>query len=272
MKLIKDEYEGKKVWLQRQYLYRPGGWSVKIYSIELVEFHSSFPKKLEPEWPTISESEEDVAKILQEWGYVLTREGRSGFKNRNKLIVEKKNSKTIEIEAPLLISGTLSPEQKKQVGLKPILTTGEDYLVDTEKEYVGKIIAKEEIEEVEEAIDKAFKEARDRYEKKFIDAFLKASKDGISAIIRVGGYEELSYWRIPKRFVVLGQKIVSYTQDLRQERSHTYDIILLDKEKIDGKKYIEIEIPDEYKGIVIGKGGGNIKKIGRELNCFIKVK
>ena len=66
---------------------------------------------------------------------------------------------------------------------------------------------------------------------------------------------------------------VANTQDHRQNRTHTYKALIIDKSQVEGKKFLELEVPDSEKGLAIGRGGSNIKRVAEELGVkYIKVK
>lgn len=105
----------------------------------------------------------------------------------------------------------------------------------------------------------------------FLDQF-KKSGDGTIGIMRIGGNQK--HQNIPcsleNRLIELARKKVSNTRDHRQAIGHTYELVVLDSSLINGKN-LTIKVPEEYKGLVIGKGGENIKKISQKLGIFIKV-
>ena len=54
--------------------------------------------------------------------------------------------------------------------------------------------------------------------------------------------------------------------------SHTYEVVLINKRLFEGKSYVKIQVPDEYKGIVIGKWWSKIKELSEKMSCTISVK
>lgn len=124
-------------------------------------------------------------------------------------------------------------------------------------------------EKVKQAIELAEQEKERRYKKNYLKMIEEKSNDGgITAVITVGGDKSLYN---PSRFIILAEKRVACTQDYRRHRSHTYERVCIDTQKVQGKKFVTIRIPDCYKGAVIGKAGKNIKAIQKKLGCFIKI-
>lgn len=64
---------------------------------------------------------------------------------------------------------------------------------------------------------------------------------------------------------------IANTQDHRRNLSHTYRYALLNMAAIKNMKSITLKIPDNMKGLVIGKGGQNIKRISEQLGIQIKI-
>ncbi|MEI8092355.1 MAG: hypothetical protein WCG98_09645 [bacterium] len=52
---------------------------------------------------------------------------------------------------------------------------------------------------------------------------------------------------------MVNERRIANTQDHRRNMSHTYEVVLINKRLFEGKSYVKIQVPDEYKGIVIGK-------------------
>jgi hypothetical protein len=116
------------------------------------------------------------------------------------------------------------------------------------------------------------KTEKSNQEQKFLNYFISKSLDNwISSIMKVGWNEEFQY-PIPDRFVKLAEIKVWNTQDHRQNKTHTYEVILLDKESVKWKTSVDIKIPDNYKWLVIWKWWANIKEISQRLWIIVNVK
>ena len=131
----------------------------------------------------------------------------------------------------------------------------------------------EKVKEVLKIIESVKKEAKEKEIEDFIGEF-KEKGDGIFGVMNIGGYE--NYQEIPEGFKVLAKMRIANTQDHRQNLTHTYAVALIDTKEVEelkqlGKKMIKIQVPDNMKGLVIGKRGSNIKKASEELGVFIKV-
>ncbi len=195
-----------------------------------------------------------IKDALKKAGYGTEGVGRSGFKSRNSFVVLLPK---VKIEAHVIKYGKAI--NGKNVGDEKVWYCGEvpiDVNDQNERDKVLKII------------EEARKEEKNEEIKEFVEEF-KSKGDGIFAVIDTGGREK--YQSIPDRFKVLASMRIANTQDHRQNRSHTYANAIIDIEAIKDKKTITIKVPDNMKGLVIGKGGSNIKRISEELELFIKV-
>lgn len=191
----------------------------------------------------------EIIEALNRVGYRVEKIGNSGFNARNNYVV---NLPKKAIYAHILKYS--QPSGNKKIGYYgevPVEINDPD-----EKELVERII--KEIEQ---------RKVKDN-EQEFIDEFKKRG-DGITGIMTIGGTNK--FQSIPSQFVELARKRVGNTADHRQNRTHTDDVFLLDREKIAGKKNISINVPSDYKGFVIGKGGENIKRISNDLGIYIKI-
>jgi len=197
-----------------------------------------------------------IIKNLKEAGYEVEGVGRSGFKSRNSFAVILPK---VETEAHIIKYGDA--------------VNGKDFGFGYNKTwYCGKasveVNDQNEREKVLKIIEEARREEKNEEIKEFVEEF-KSKGDGVFAVIDTGGREK--YQSIPDRFKVLASMRIANTQDHRQNRSHTYANAIIDMEAIKDKKSITIKVPDNMKGLVIGKGGQNIKRISEELGLFIKV-
>lgn len=127
-----------------------------------------------------------------------------------------------------------------------------------------KIIKKE----VTAKIIEARIEAQLRKKYRFSQIFLQNSMDnGLTAVMDIGDHLEFNSSDISDNFL----KLVK----LRIDVTH-YRYVLLNKAAANGRDGDEIiiTIPDEYKGIVIGQRGANIKEAEKQLGkrIFISLK
>lgn len=128
---------------------------------------------------------------------------------------------------------------------------------------------KAEIESVMKEVEKI---ENNKKSQEFIDNFNNLSQDWVTGIVKVWWNEKYKFSDIPENFYKIAEIKVWNTLDHRQNRTHTYDYILIDKTKIEWKKSIDIKIPDNYKWIVIWKWWKNIKKISQELWIRVNIK
>ncbi|MFA5793416.1 MAG: KH domain-containing protein [Candidatus Gracilibacteria bacterium] len=297
MKLIKlddPQWNGKKVWIKKQFIDKFRKLYVDLTYNEL-KITTGDEYGNAPRWWNLSDEriypimsratqisgdQNLLANILKEMGFSLEYSGVSGFATRNRYIITNPNAEKIKVRAPLLICDRLTREQEHALSLNDPQWNEKRYnslysssFYDAEEEYEGEIVdVKKERALIVDAIEKAGKKIQEKEDEKFVEKFLNASQDGgFSATLLVGGNEELQY-PIPERFERLTEIRSVNTQDHRQNLTHTYRVVLLDKSKITKGSTIIITIPDNLKGLVIGKGGANIKNICQKLFCFIKIK
>jgi len=301
MKLLRLDdpgLNGKLVWIKRQFIDKFHKLYVEVtYNRLRLETGGGPGTGVEKWWllfderiyPILSSStqisgdEHELAEILKQMGFSVEYRGNSGFAARNRYIITNPNAEKTKVRAPLLISGNLTKEQKQNLSSadpgweeKRHFPLYSSIFYDAEEEYEGEIIAdpqkEKEIELIKKAIGEAKEKLQQKKDEKFIEKFLAASQDGgFSATLLIGGHEDLQY-PIPARFQVLAEIRVANTQDYRQHLTHTYMVVLVDKVKLEGKKSITIKVPQDLKGLVIGKNGANIKNICSKLGCcFIKV-
>jgi len=270
MKIIETkDLEGKIFWSQYQYLvnneFRREATMDKVYSF-------LGPENISKEvrvWPTINYYEHGAIAVLREWGYsVLHSNVKMGFDYIN-LYVVKRNDPMIEIvTAPLIYFGRLTNNQKKQLNID-VTSSAYDYcFLDSGLEVSGEVVAEFEIKEVAAKIIQARIEAPLRKKYRFSQVFLQNSLDhGLTAIMDVGDRLEFNSSDISDNFIKLAKLRVDVT---------SYRYVLLNKAAANGREGNEIliNIPDEYKGIVIGHEGENIKKAEEQLGkrIFISLK
>ncbi len=195
-----------------------------------------------------------IIEALDKAGYEVEGRGRSGFKSRNSFVVLLPK---IKVPAQIIKYGEAINGEK--VGSEKVWYCGE---VPVEVNDQSKR------EEVQKIIDGVRQEERNKEIQDFVNEF-KSKGDGVTALVRTGGMEK--YQSVPSRFKELVSMRVANTQDSRQNRSHTYENLLLDTEAIQGKKSITVKVPDNMKGLVIGKGGSNIKRLQEELGLQIRI-
>ena len=206
---------------------------------------------LKPTWPEIRWDENELADILREWWYNLIHEWRSGFASRNSYIITR--------------------EDKKEKKSAPLLIVGND-VVWTGKIYEGKALAESEVQAAKDALEAAKKELQNRRNEK-MKAYIEETKKGDISIISVWWWpEDFSFWEIPENYEIISERRTACTQDYRRNISHTYEVILIDKAIFQGKWFVKIQVPDEYKGIVIGKWWSKIRGLSEKFACTISVK
>lgn len=269
------EVAGKLYWIQLQHLETSGRWQVLPVG-EPVLGYLKEEFLIEPAsvaWPVITADKGGLATVIQEYGYELEHRGNSAFECHNHYVVKKPSPETIEFSAPLLIVGALRGRQKEALGLEKKLYFHDRFIVETGEDYTGQIVSEHEFQEAAEVVELADQEWKHRLQEYFKDLFFKNSQDfGLSAVMDVGGETGFELEDVPSHFLELGRRLLYYSRDSRQNLSSTYQLVLLNTSRTQDHSIIYIKIPKEFRGLVIGKDGVNIKAISKKLHCTISLK
>ncbi|MFZ2718363.1 MAG: KH domain-containing protein [Candidatus Absconditicoccaceae bacterium] len=278
--LSKEDSEkliGNKIWLRYQPLITRHSRHIDYQDPVYSKINSTYSagelstSGLEAEWPRISADQSELYKILNERGYILEHRGRSGFSSRNSYLVCKKDPKKQKIKAPLVTEGGLERSDKMKFGLEGNRVSSDHYVVWTGKIYEGEIILESEVKESEDAIEQAKQEVEKRRIQKLIEYIDQNKKGDISTISVGGGPESFSRRELPENYEVISEKRIACTADHRRNMTHIYQLLIIDKNLFEKKSFFKIKVPDEYKGIVIGKGGSKIKELSEKFTCKIKI-
>lgn len=279
MKILElEETTGKLYWIQRQYLETEPRWQVLPVGEPVLGYLMNADFLVGPfqkPWPEISSNETGVAAILQEWGYELEYRGDCALEFGNGWLVRKANPLTQEIKKSLLLVGALRGRHKEAVGLSKKLFFHDKFIVDTEDDYSGSVVIDSEIDEVVLKIEEAKGEWKRRKQAFFADEFFRLSRDfGLSSVIDVGGETGFELEDVPSHFFELYRKCLSAVFDVRRNITPTYQLVLINKARIEveEKRFVRIPVPEEYKKFIIGKGGANIKALQEKLGCKIDLK
>lgn len=102
---------------------------------------------------------------------------------------------------------------------------------------------------------------------KLLEEFAKNTQDGgILSWVEVGGSTGLKTSDLPQSWEVVLKDRIANTRDHRQNRDHTYRVYVVDRSKIrQSQKTLTLSIPEELKGLFIGKGGYHIKEVQAAL-------
>lgn len=158
------------------------------------------------------------------------------------------DSKVVEITAPLY-------EFDSKIG---------DYVLISES-YTGETNDPNEYELMKSIYLRCCQEVATEQSKIFEKSFMENSiDDGISSFVIISSnpncgpncfYEQY----IPKEYIKVCEKKLLFTRD-------EYHVVFV--KKMDAKgKVVTIKVHDSYKGLVIGKGGKNIKRIAKLINA-----
>lgn len=266
-----------KIWLRYQPLITRHSWHIDYQEPIYSKINSVYSagelsiSELEPQWPRISADENEMYEILNERWYILEHRWRSGFASRNSYLVCKKDPKKQKVKAPLVTEWWLEREDKIKFWLEWNRVSSDQYVVWTWTIYEWEILLESEIKDAEQAIGKAKQELKNRRIKKLIEYIGQNKKWDISIISVWWWPESFSRRELPENYEVISEKRIACTADHRRNMTHTYQLVIIDKDMFKNKSFAKIKVPDEYKWIVIGKWWTNIKELCEKLNCKIKV-
>jgi len=174
--------------------------------------------------------------------------------NKNKqLVIYQAKSGALELRADVANETIWAnrTQMSKMFGVNPQAISKHIHNIYKEKELLKKATSSK-MELVQ--IETARAEAKESEMQEFVNDFKKISQDGgISALIKQKLQPSSERYKILASLKYTGENLV------------------IDKEAIKGKKSVTIKVPDNIKGLVIGKGGQNIKRMSEELGVFIKI-
>ena len=134
-----------------------------------------------------------------------------------------------------------------------------------EESYTNTAIDPTQYEWIKATYQRCAKEVATEQAKIFEEQFMEKSLDnGNSAVIDISSdiFEEPSSFYIlyiPKGYVKVCERNLSYSRI-------THEVVFIKKMDAKGQT-VTIKIHDLYKGLVIGKGGENIKRIAKLINA-----
>ena len=167
----------------------------------------------------------DILKRIE--GIELRHLGRSGFASRNSIAI--KANPDIDDEA---INITPEDIEKEKILSKIIYN------------WVSKQLEQEKVQD-------------------FITAF-NANKTGKISFVEEGGHNK--EYIIPDNYKCILSVRIANTKDHRQNLSHTCNNVYIDIDQIKKTNgVLHIDLPEDYIGMFIGKGGSHIKQILAEL-------
>lgn len=143
------------------------------------------------------------------------------------------------------------------------LDTGKFELL--EESYTNTAIDPTQYNWIKATYQRCAKEVANEQAKIFEEQFMEKSLDGgNSAVIDISSdiFEEPSSFYslyIPKGYIKVCERNLSYTRI-------THEVVFIKKMDAKGQE-VTIKVHDLYKGLVIGKGGENIKRIAKLINA-----
>lgn len=195
----------------------------------------------------VNEIDSLLMKKLEENGIDLYLEG-DGFFEPLRYVLTVVDTKVVEITAPLY-------EFDLKIG---------DYVL-ISKSYTEEVRNPNEYELVKSIYFRCCQEVATEQAKVFEKEFMaKSLDDGISSLVTtfsIPDYEPNRCYEqyIPKGYIKVCEKSLPFTHN-------RHDVVFI--KKMDAKgKVVTIKVHDLYKGLVIGKGGENIKRIAKLINA-----
>ncbi len=131
----------------------------------------------------------------------------------------------------------------------------------------------EALTNVEQAIKKVKEIEKQENEDNFKKIFNNNTPDANKtyAVVATGGYnQDIS---VPEGYNSIAEIRTACTADHRLKLSHTYDTLFINEEamKKDKRRQITLFVPKEMIGMIIGKGGSQIKALGQKYGKYFKV-
>lgn len=187
-----------------------------------------------------------LMKKLEENGIDSWMDG-DGFLESFRYVLNATDKKTFSITAPLY---------------EYILDTNQYVLLS--ETYTGDAIDPNEYEWVKETYLRCVEEVVAEQAKIFEEEFIDNSLDGISSFVTISSDPYLEpncfYERyIPEGYIKVCEKNCPFIRV-------KHEVVFIKKMDAKGQA-ITIKVPDLYKGLVIGKGGENIKRIAKIINA-----
>ncbi len=187
-----------------------------------------------------------LMKKLEENGIDPWLEG-DGFLEKCRYVLSMDNRKYVTITAPLYEYN---------------LDSGQYVLIS--ETYTDEAIDPSEYELVKKTYFRCSEEVAREQAKIFEEEFIEKSLDGISSVITIASdfYQEPNYFYehyIPEGYIKVCEKNCPFTRE-------KHDIVFI--RQMDAKRQtITIKLHDIYKGLAIGTGGENIKRIAKLINA-----
>lgn len=137
------------------------------------------------------------------------------------------------------------------------------------------ILTPEISEKMQQDLEECKSEVREDKLKAFDEYFDKQSTDRnkVYAVVETGYNYDLTRIKNDDKYEMVAQERIACTHDIRQGYDHTYQELLIHRERIknDKRNFIIMEVPQDMIGMVVGKGGKNIKELEKKFGKKFKV-
>lgn len=142
------------------------------------------------------------------------------------------------------------------------LDSGEFVLIS--ESYTDEATDPAEYEWVKETYYRCVEEVTSEQARIFEEQFMENSLDGISSFVTISSdpYQEPNYFYeqyIPEEYMKVCERNCPFTRV-------KHEVVFIKKMDVKGQA-VTIKVHDLYKGLVIGKGGENIKRIAKMINA-----
>ena len=195
---------------------------------------------------TVNKIDPILKEKLENNGIDFWTEG-DGFFENCRYVLSEINQKVVTITAPLY---KFEPDANSFVLISETYT--DETINPVEYEWVKKIYLR--------CAKEVFSEQAEVFE----EEFMEHSLDGISSFVTISSdyYQDPNYFYeqyIPEGYIKVCERNCPFSSIKR-------DVVFI--KKMDAKRQgITIKVHDLYKGLVIGKGGENIKRIANMINA-----
>lgn len=137
------------------------------------------------------------------------------------------------------------------------------------------IISPEAVAQINQDLEQAKNSAKEEKKQAFDQYFDEQSTDKakVYAVVETGYNYDLTRTIDNEKYISIAKIRTSCTADSRYGYDHIYQELIINKERIkeDKRGFIVLEVPKDMIGLVIGKGGCNIKALQQKFGKNFKV-
>ena len=137
------------------------------------------------------------------------------------------------------------------------------------------MLSPEAVENVRQGIQQAKQELAKKKSKEFDEYFDKESVDeNKTYAVVLTGYNYYLAREPDDKYIAIASDVISFTRDYRRGFDHTSMTLMINKDRMaaDKRQFITLRVPKKLMGMVIGKGGKNIKELQERFGKRFAVK